>query len=248
MPFASDRAGAPAGPQGPVDFSRTLKFVFEDPEWVKKLLIGSMFLLLSMVLVGTFFVLGYFMRLIRRAAGGEERPLPEWDDLGGIFGDGVKAVGLYLVYVLPPLLILVLLAIVAAFLGGGMASVLHGSEEAAGALGALLSLGVFVVYLLFCVLMLAFMFLLPAPLTRLALSGEFRAGLELREGIAFIRRNLANYVLALTFYLLASFVAQFGVLLCCVGVFPLSFWSLLVLGFGLGETARRDPGSRISSR
>lgn len=244
MPFPPEPSGVPPAPQAPVDFGRSLKFVFDDRDWVRKVLIGSVFLLLSFMIVGLFFVLGYFMRVIRRTARGVAPALPEWDDLGGLFGDGVKATGLYLVYVLPPLLLLILLALMAVFFGGGMLGVVQRSEEAANALGALATLAFLVAYLLFCVLMLALMFFLPAPLTRLALLGDFRAGLEVREALAFIKRNLSNYVLALTFYLLASFIAQFGVLLCCIGVFPVSFWSLLVLGYGLGETARRDPAFR----
>jgi hypothetical protein len=81
---------------------------------------------------------------------------------------------------------------------------------------------------------------LPAALTRFALTLRLGAGFELGENFSFIRRNLLNYVLALVLYLVGSFVAQFGVLLCCVGVFPASFWALCLLAWGLGETARRD--------
>jgi hypothetical protein len=88
--------------------------------------------------------------------------------------------------------------------------------------------------------MLGLMFYLPAAITRLALSGDFRGSLDYRENIAYIKRNLSNYVLALSFYLLASFIAQFGILLCCIGLFPVSFWAVCVLGYALGETARRD--------
>jgi hypothetical protein len=238
MPFPPDTAEPLAPARGPIDFSRTFKFVFEDPDWVKKILIGGVFLLLSVLLVGTFFAMGYVMRLIQRATRGEVFPLPEWDDLGGLFGEGVKAVGLYLVYVLPPALALAFLAVAGALLTGGLGAQ---SQEAGQAVGALFGLGFFAMYGLFWLVMLALMFYMPAPLTRLALSGDFRAGLDFRENIAYIKRNLSNYVLALTFYLLASFIAQFGVLLCCIGLFPVSFWSLCVLGFALGETARRDP-------
>ena len=41
---------------------------------------------------------GYFVRLVRNVARGDERPLPEWDDLGGIFSDGLRAVAVYLAY------------------------------------------------------------------------------------------------------------------------------------------------------
>ena len=64
------------------------------------------------------------------------------------------------------------------------------------------------------------------------------AGLEWRENLAFIKQNLANYALSLVGYLVAGFLAQFGVLLCCVGVFPAAFWSYLVLAVALGQTVR----------
>jgi len=41
----------------------------------------------------------------------------------------------------------------------------------------------------------------------------------------------------------ARFASQFGLLLCCVGVFPAAFWSSLVLGYALGETVRLNPRS-----
>jgi hypothetical protein len=44
-------------------------------------------------------------------------------------------------------------------------------------------------------------------------------------------------------FLLASFLAQFGVILCCVGVFPASFWAYLALGHALGQTVRANPAS-----
>jgi hypothetical protein len=68
-------------------------------------------------------------------------------------------------------------------------------------------------------------------------------GFAWREIFAFIRANLGNYFLSLVIYLLASFVAQFGVILCCVGLFPAAFWSYLVLAAGLGQTVRLNPTS-----
>ena len=44
-------------------------------------------------------------------------------------------------------------------------------------------------------------------------------------------------------YLLASFVSQFGMILCCVGLFPAAFWAYVVLAYGLGETVRMNPTS-----
>jgi hypothetical protein len=63
---------------------------------------------------------------------------------------------------------------------------------------------------------------------------------EVRENVAFIKRNTKDYVLMLVTMIVAHMIAQFGVLLCCVGVFPASFWAMCVIALPLGQLARRD--------
>jgi hypothetical protein len=224
-------------PSGSVDLGRAFRFVFDDPEWMKKLLIGGAFTLASTFIVGLFFVAGYFVRLVRNVAAGAERPLPAWDDLGAIFSDGLKAVGVAFVHVFGVLAVVGAIGCVLGMMifGLGSAASRGRADDVMGALGGF---GVMGVYFVFLVLMLAVNLYLPAALTRVALTNEFAAGLDWRANFAFIRENLANYLLSLVFYLVANFLSQFGVLLCCVGVFPAMFWAYLVLGFGLGETVR----------
>ena len=223
-----------------LDFARAFRFVFDDPDWLKKMLIGGVMMLLGVVIIGSLWVLGYWVRLIRRVAHGEERPLPEWEDLGGLLRDGLGAAAVYGVYIVGLLLPLFVAIVAMVLVGGGMAQLTKGSEEASEALGALASVGFLGFYAAFAIGMTALMVYLPAALARHALTGHFATGFELRENLDFIRRNALNYVLALLLYMLANFVAQFGVLACCIGVFPVSFWALCVFGWALGETARRD--------
>ena len=82
-PAAPPRVTAPPQPGSSLDFGRSLSFFFQDPNWVQKILVGSLFTLLSFVFIGGVFIAGYAVRLLRRAARGETYPLPEWDDLGG---------------------------------------------------------------------------------------------------------------------------------------------------------------------
>ena len=222
-----------------IDFGRSFSFVNEDPEWLKKILIGGAFVLACSLLVGVPFVLGYFSRTLKNVVDGASRPLPEWDDLGGIFGDGLRLTAVYLVHLVG------VLAVVALFLAVFLVPTLlsSGSEHAAralGPLGALLGVGL---YALLMLVSLATAVYVPAALVRSTLQGTIGAGLEWRENVAFIKANLANYALALVSYLVAAFVAQFGVLLCCVGVFPAAFWSYLVLAMALGQTSRLSAAS-----
>src|SRR5262245_65020003 len=96
-------ASTPATPGGGdyIDFLRAFTFVTEDPDWIKKILLGGLFTLLGgLCLIGTPFVAGYGLRVIARTARGEARTLPEWDDWGGLVMDGVRGVGVCLVWLL----------------------------------------------------------------------------------------------------------------------------------------------------
>ena len=228
--------GPPANPPQPgssVDFGRSLSFFFQDPDWVKKILLGSLFSLLAIFIVGSFFVAGYMVRLIRRSARGEAYPLPEWDDLGGIFVDGAMAVGAYFVYVMP----IILLYVVGALgLGIGL-----GGDDPSIAVSVLLA----VLVLFFALLMLCVVFYFPAALIRLALAGNFGAAFEVRPNWEFIRRNIGNYLLAFLIVFLANLISQFGILLFCIGIIPASFWATSVSAFALGEVALRDRSGQL---
>jgi hypothetical protein len=223
-----------------IDLGRAFRFVPEDPGWIKKILIGGVFTLLAGVLVGGFFVMGYAVRLLRRAAAGDPRPLPEWDDLGGIFSEGLRGLAIYLVYVLPVAIVPMAFAVAIAVAGAGLSGA-PGTRDASEAFGALAAVGLMGVYAVTAILMLVLALYVPAALARFAMLDRVGAGFEVRENLAFIRRNLGNYAMALLLYLLASFAAQLGVVLCCVGIFPASFWAVCIFFWALGEVVRRDP-------
>jgi hypothetical protein len=84
---------------------------------------------------------------------------------------------------------------------------------------------------------------LPAAIAGASLRGAVREGFEWRAIVEFIKANLGNYLLSLVVYLAASLLAQFGVILCCVGIFPAMFWSYVVFANALGQTIRLNPSS-----
>ena len=225
---------APGAPHGSIDFGRSFTFVSEDPDWPKKVLIGGAFALACAILVGLPFVFGYFSRTLRNVASGTSPALPEWDDLGGIFEEGLRLTAVYVVYTLG---VLVVLGVFGAALLVPM-FVASGSGKASDALAAVSALGLVALYGIIMLVSLAMALYLPAALARAALRGSFADGFAVRQNFAFITANLANYALALVSYLVAGFVAQFGFLLCCVGIFPAAFWSYLVLASALGQTVR----------
>lgn len=228
----------PIGEGGTLDFGRAFQYFFEDPDWVKKLLIGGLFQILAMLLVGVPFLIGYFLRIVRNVARGEARPLPEWDDLGALFTEGLRGFGLYLVLMVGALLLPGSLGCVLALMGGALSSTSrHGSPAG----GAMVAIGFMLFYVLLIIVSLAVGLYMPAAFARMVVYDRFGAGLEFAENFAFIRRNGLNYLLVIVIHLVTSFIAQFAILLLCIGLFPAAFWASCTSAWALGETVRRDP-------
>jgi hypothetical protein len=233
------------GGAGDFDFGRALKFFFEDPEWVKKIAFGGLFALLTIVLfLGVPFIGGYYMRLLRNSARGDDRPLPDWDDLGGIFSEGLRFTGVVLAYGLGAMMPLWCLMGVMIFGMGAM-----GGGRAGEAMGGIAALGMMGVYGLMFLVGIGLTVYMPAALTRFTLAdGDFGTAFQFGENVAFIKRNLGPYLMAVLAYFVANFASQFGVILCCIGVFPLAFWSYCVLAWGMGQIARNDPETAALAR
>jgi hypothetical protein len=89
-----------------------LTWMFKDPEWKNKFLVGSLLALATtfvplLGLAALAIVYGYALILMRGVIHGEPRQLPRWENFGALFVDGLKAALSALGYVLPGLVIMV---------------------------------------------------------------------------------------------------------------------------------------------
>ena len=65
----------------------------------------AIFNLLSLVLVGIPFVLGYLLELAKNSSEGKEIPLPEWDRLGEKFTRGLVYLIILIIYWIPGIIL-----------------------------------------------------------------------------------------------------------------------------------------------
>jgi hypothetical protein len=215
-------------PQRPsYDFLKPLTYVFEDPKWVEKVLYGALFSLAGIVLIGAFFVYGYLARLVRNCVAGLEHPLPEWNELGDMFTEGLLLFVATLLYA-APLIFLVILTI--------PFSVLSGVDNTAAQIGG--TLGSIAVSLILVPAGFALGIWMPGALLNASIKRDFRAAFEFRVIWDFIRNNAVNYILAYLGWLVARMAAPLGLLLCCIGIFATSFWSLLVGVYAFSQAYR----------
>ncbi len=78
---------------------------YPSSNW-KKVIILGIFFILSFVIIGIFFVLGYYLRIIKSTIAGLDE-LPEFDDWGDMFIDGLKVLIVNFIYLLIPGIVIV---------------------------------------------------------------------------------------------------------------------------------------------
>lgn len=83
------------------DLVRSFSYMFEDKNWLPKMLIGAAFVLLSLFIVGIPFLAGYIVLATKRSYDDEEVPLPEWDNFGDLFTKGLVTFVILIVLWIP---------------------------------------------------------------------------------------------------------------------------------------------------
>lgn len=216
---------------GSFDFVRPFTVVFEDPRWLPKVLVGGLFVLASAFLVGVFFLMGYLAQLVRNVVAGEQHPLPEWDNLGDKFSEGLVIFAAMFCYVVPWMIIyfIVMIPVIIAAAAG------NHHPEVANAAGGMVGC----VSCLAWPIQLAYMFWLPAATIYVMIEQRFGAAFQFGRIWNFIRANLGNYLLAVLVGLIAQFAAIIGLVGCGVGVL-FTFSAAIMMAYYAYASVYRD--------
>ncbi len=206
-----------------MDIGKSFSFVFQDPNWVGKIIIGGLISLIPVV--GWLLVIGYMIAIARNVINGDPQPLPEWSDFGQILVDGIYGFVIAFVYSLP-------IIVVACFFWMP-ASLITSEGGDAEALFSLLSC----CFSLFVFLYAVFVgwFFIPAALGRFAKTQDLASALRFGEILDISRANVGAYLIALLVSWVVGFLASFGVILFCIGVIFTAFYSQCVTGHIYGQ-------------
>jgi len=193
-----------------MNLQEALGFPFERDGWVGKIAIGGVLYLIP--IVGWIFVIGYLVDVIRRVALDDPELMPEWDDWGGKFKQGILGVALWVIWQVILFIPAFVLAIPFALI----------DAEAASIVGFILGLLAGIAGYLF----------MPVFLGRYATTGDFSSGLQVIEILNMVKRNLGSYLvqcLLAGFFMLVALVilGAMGTLACGIGlIFTQFYWNL----------------------
>lgn len=226
-----------------LDIGRAFVYAFEDPEWVAKLLIGTLIFLVSLVfsvvLIGIIpglMLSGYVVAIARHVASGPDVPLPRWDDFGTLLADGFRVFLAQFVWSIP--LMILALPLMVLFLAIGDSD----SMSVVASLIALLCGSLTFIYSLFLLLITPLIYLMVATEEGLG------AGLNIGRMWGFLRAYPGEVIIVAIMVVVAQFLAGIvGTILCLVGVLVTYIWYLWVTGHLVGQLARLEAAPAAES-
>lgn len=222
-----------------MDFGKAFTFMFEDPDWLRKLGIGTLVglagILFSPLLIGfipLIMLLGYTLDTLRNVMDGRAHPLPDWEDWGGFLRRGFRLCAALFIWALPIILIALPLTV-----GGTLTDQNSSGTEA---IGAILITCSSCLLLLWGLVLALFT---PAIYARVARTERFAAAFELGKLWSFTRDNIGNVVIALLLTwvagLIAAVIASLGIIALGIGILVslpfANLWQYLVQAHLFGQ-------------
>jgi hypothetical protein len=195
-----------------MNIGQAFAYVFEDDEWITKILIAAAIILVGILLaifiipafLAGFLLGGYGVEITRRVIRGQSPVLPKWDNWGDLLIDGVKAWVIGIIYWLPVILVGLCMGPVIAVLG-------ENSEALSATASTLLS----------CLNLLWGIvagLLLPAAIAIFVANDDVSAAFRFGDVFALVRDNFSTYLIVLVIGWVTGFIGGLGLLVCGVGV------------------------------
>ena len=223
-----------------MDIGKSFTFVFEDDQWIVKILIAAAILLLGVLfswmlliplILATALLGGYSVEIIRKVVRGELDSLPEWENWGDLLIDGLKVVVIGIVYALPLIILSVCLGVpIGAF-----------SEDAAGA-SSFLSLCLSCFALLYAI---ALSLVYPAAIAFFAAEGDMGAAFRFGEVFGFVRDAIGTYLVTFVMSWVAQFIGNLGSLVCGIGWLVTWPYAIMVTGHLYGQAYVEAKGESL---
>ena len=206
-----------------MDYGKSFTYIFKDDKWIGKFLVG---VVISLVPIVNFAGYGYMLQVVKNVRDGEEHPLPDWDDFGKLFVDGLKFMAGFLVYMVPVFLLSFAMIPFAIAI------------DATGSSGD--AFGVAIMLLSCLILLFSFLPLLLYPALYIEYAKDDQIGdmFRLGEMWELFKADSANYIIVLLMIVFVlAFIASLGMLLCFVGIFFTAWWAQLVGAHMIGQLA-----------
>lgn len=205
-----------------MDFGIAFSYAFQDEEWLKKIAIGAV---LALTGIGMIPLFGWMMEIIRRAKVGDYS-LPEWSDFGKLIMDGLKAMLIILIWMIP-------IGIISGCIAGGSYLGADASSDTTEILGwGMVALGSCLAIPFY----LALILLMPPMICILADTDQFGQALNPANAWKLFRSNIGGFIIVI---LIQGFgfpiLVGIGSIACGIGAFPAAAYAYSIMGNLFGQ-------------
>ncbi len=211
-----------------MDFGRAFSYVFQDPDWVKKVLLAALISLIP--IVGQLYLVGWSLAVAQRIIQGQrDIPLPDIE-FGEHLGRGFKAAIIGLVYALPAILFATPIWLFPII---GVSAEM--SEETLSIVTLILSVccgGLVLIYSILMALMI------PAATGNFLASGRLGAAFNVGQVFGLVRAAPGPHLMIILGNIIVGLIAPLGAIACAVGVFATAAYGTLISSHMIGQAYR----------
>jgi hypothetical protein len=199
-----------------MQFGLAFSFPFQDPDWVKKILIRAL------VSIIPFVGLGWSLDVTKRVIAGEEPTLTEAIDLGGWLKKGVLGTVIEFVYCLP----LIIIGGCMGLLMGIIPAILQDSSTAGTVIMIVSLCGSCLLALLGIVLGLV----LPAALATYAATDQMGAAFKFGDVFGLLRAAPAAFLIVIVGSIVSGIIGGLGSIACGIGMLATLAYAMAING------------------
>ena len=190
-----------------MDIVENIKYPTTDSEWIKKILIGGILLIIPII---NFIIGGYYIKTLRGSIEGKPG-LPEWDDWGDLFITGLMVAIIGFIYMLIPLIVLFV------SIGGVITAAISSGDFSAASISAIVGGSLFSV-----VLMLIVCLVLPMALSIYAKEDSIGAAFRIGEILSRIKSVPGDYIISIIVLYALLFIVNL------VAAIPIIGWVIII--------------------
>lgn len=203
-----------------MDFGKAFSFQFEDPDWIKKILLSGLIALIPVV--GQFYLTGWMMEIAGRFAKDDTVLLPDIN-FGEYLKKGFLGAVVGFVYGLPAFVVMLPAIIISAVASNNadLEWLIIGSMVCCGGLGVLIAIATSLLSLV--------------AILKVQLS-DFKAAFDVKHNFQVFKNAIGPYLLTIVVAALAlPIISSLGAVLCGIGVLFTMPYGLSLYGSCLGQ-------------
>jgi hypothetical protein len=190
-----------------MEFGKSFTYIFEDQDWITKILLAAIIALIP--IVGPLAVVGWGVEITKRAIQNDPEQLPGWSNFVDYLVKGLVLILIGFVYMLPVILVQVCANSLLIFAQDS-------GSDTMSLVGSTVIICLSCLTIIYAILV---GFLMFAAIGKYADTGELSAAFRFREVFATVKAAPSAYLMVLLGTFLTGLIAMVGIIACIIGVF-----------------------------